>query len=48
MNTTAISTPDPYVGLSLSILQEVFANYHPRDFAVRLWKWYYVGARAGS
>ena len=37
MRTTQTSIQDPYVVLSLSILQEVFANYHPRDFAVRLW-----------
>ncbi len=37
MQTTQVSSQDAYVGLSLSILQEVFTNYHPRDFAVRFW-----------
>ena len=48
MQTTQVSSQDAYVGLSLSILQEVFTNYHPRDFAVRFWDGTDVAAGAGS
>jgi cyclopropane-fatty-acyl-phospholipid synthase len=37
MRTTQTLTHDNYVQTSLSILQEVFRSYHPRNFAVRLW-----------
>ncbi|MDP2208558.1 MAG: cyclopropane-fatty-acyl-phospholipid synthase family protein [Bacteroidota bacterium] len=37
MQTKQILTQDSDVQTSLSILQKVFSNYHPRNFAVRFW-----------
>ncbi len=37
MDTETIIAHDRSVQTTLSILQEVFSSYHPRNFAVRLW-----------
>ena len=37
MHTQQLLTQDSDVQTSLSIVQEVFGNYHPRNFAVHLW-----------
>jgi cyclopropane-fatty-acyl-phospholipid synthase len=37
MDTTTTIARGSYVQTTLSILQEVFSSYHPRNFAVRLW-----------
>ncbi len=37
METSTAKARDRYVQTTLSILQEVFSSYHPRNFAVRLW-----------
>lgn len=38
MQTEQILTQDKNVRISLSILQKIFSNYQPRNFAVRFWE----------
>ncbi len=38
MSALRAPIPDPTVTLSLAILEDVMGDYHPRDFAVRLWE----------